>query len=82
MSHSSKEKFITGEVVMVLWTVEREMEVVGGGGRRIGVLGQQVLARARGGGGVGCSHTRRGRARSDAGDADLTSVWLPVGIRA
>ena len=82
MSHSSEEKFVTGEVVMVLWMVEQEMEVAGGGGRRIGVLGLQVLARARGGGGVGCSHTRRGRARSDGGDADLTSVWLPVGIRA
>jgi len=101
---------------------------------RIGVLGLQVLARARGGGGVGCSPTRpattcslqgqqpraprhsrvqaaagergcfplrvgqaaaplthrspwavlsrRGRARSDGGDGDSTSVCLPVGIRA
>ena len=45
VSHSS-EKFVTGEVVMVLWTVEREMEVAGGGGRRIGVLGLRVCAAA------------------------------------
>ena len=42
MSHSSEEKFVTGEVVMVLWMVEREMEVTGGGGRRISVLGLQA----------------------------------------
>ena len=29
VSHSSEEKFVTGEAVMVLWTVEREMEVAG-----------------------------------------------------
>jgi len=42
VSHSSEEKFITGEVVMV----EREMEVAGGGGRRIGVLGLRASAAA------------------------------------
>ena len=36
VSHSSEEKFVMGEVVMVLWMVEREMEVASGGGRRIG----------------------------------------------
>lgn len=42
VSHSSEEKFVTEEVVMVLWTVEREMEVTSGGGHRIGMLGLWV----------------------------------------
>ena len=46
VSHSSEEKFVMGEVVMVLWMVEREMEVAGRGGRHIGVLGLRASAAA------------------------------------